>query len=97
MSIGGILWNLNLTFKIKLLFDSSCLNSSLLHGQMNINICLHRWSHEKPILYLIFHCFNKIDISWNPIWQAKICLFIASKKVIYFRLYLGYLTLQDVN
>ena len=29
------------------------------------SICLHSWSHDKPIFYLIYHCLNKIDIAWN--------------------------------
>ena len=34
----GLLVFEKLTFKIKLEFDSSCLNSSLLHGQMNLDL-----------------------------------------------------------
>ena len=30
------------------------------------SICLRSWSHDQPILYLIYHCLNKIDIAWNP-------------------------------
>ena len=30
------------------------------------SLCLSSWSHDKPILYLIYHCLNKIGIPWNP-------------------------------
>ena len=29
------------------------------------SICLHSWSCDKPILYLIYHCLNKIYIACN--------------------------------
>ena len=35
-------------------------------GEHLSSICLHDWSHVKPILYLIDYCLNKIDITWNP-------------------------------
>ena len=28
------------------------------------SICLHSWSHDKPNLYFIYYCFNKIEIAW---------------------------------
>ena len=28
-------------------------------------IYLHSLSHDKPIIYLIYHCLNEIDIAWN--------------------------------
>ena len=30
-------------------------------------ICLHSWSRDKTILYLISHCFTKINIAWIPL------------------------------
>ena len=59
------------------------------------SICLHRWSHDKPILYLIYHCLNKIDIAWAPDNNQRM-FFNTEKKVINFELCLGYVTLQDV-
>ena len=46
------------------------------------SICLQSRSHDKPILYFISHCLNKIDIAWNPrkkkekkiIIKKKLCL-----------------------
>ena len=34
------------------------------------SICLHNRSHDKPIVYFISHCMNKIYIVWNP-WKKK--------------------------
>ena len=42
------------------------------------SICLHSWSHDKPILYLIYHCLTKIDIAWN-LWYQKKRFFILQK------------------
>ena len=53
-------------------------------------LCLNSWSHDKPILYLINECLNKIDIACIPDNNQK-TFFNTAKKVIYFRLYFGYI------
>ena len=25
----------------------------------------HSWSDDKPIMFLIYHCLNEMDIAWN--------------------------------
>ena len=60
------------------------------------SICLHSWNHDKPILYLIYHCLNKIDIAWNLLKQSK-TFFNTAKKVNNCSHYLGDVTLEDVN
>ena len=42
--------------------------------------CLHNRSYEKPILYFISHCLNKIDMVWNPGKQSKKLFLIMHKK-----------------
>ena len=59
-------------------------------------ISLHIWRHDKPILNLIYHFLNKIDIAWN-LWQQSKNFLILQKKVINLDLYLGDVTLQNVN
>ena len=57
------------------------------------------------ILYLIFHCINKIDIAWNPCLEPLLggpdnnqqTSFSILQKRMTFRLSLGDVTLQDVN
>ena len=35
------------------------------HNWTFIKYSLYSWSHDKPILYLIHHYLDKIDIAWN--------------------------------
>ena len=57
--------------------------------------CLHNKSHDQPIMYLISHCLNKIDMVWNPGYQYKKKVFqYCQKSVIHVRLYLVDVTLQ---
>ena len=52
------------------------------------NMSIHSWCHDKPIFYLISHCFNKIYIDWqhvffsgfNPPWLVPkmLCMIILS-------------------
>ena len=53
-------------------------------------ICLHSWSQEKSILFLVSHCLNKIDIAWTPWRQSFFFFFLILFQLIYFRPYLGY-------
>ena len=59
------------------------------------SIWLYSWSQDNPILYLITHCSNKKALLGNPDNHKK--NLILQKKVIYFRLYLGNVTFQDVK
>ena len=61
------------------------------------SICLHSWSHDKPIFYFISHFLNKKRHCLEPLITIKYVFFNTAITVIYFRLYLGNVTLQDVK
>ena len=51
------------------------------HNVENLSsISLYSWSHDTPILYLIYHCLNKIDIAWNLLKNIKKKFFTTAKK-----------------
>ena len=53
-------------------------------------ICLNSWSHDKPILYLIYHCLNNRHCLEHLITIKELFLILQEN-------YLGSVILQDVK